>query len=51
VAPRPRNDISKIVLPIPGALRLRTEGRQMFVQCFELAEVQRLRGELGWAAN
>jgi glycerophosphoryl diester phosphodiesterase len=42
------HDISKIVLPILARYGYATKVDACFLQCFELAEVKRLRGELGW---
>lgn len=42
------HDISKIVLPILTRYGYATKADACFVQCFELTEVRRLRGELGW---
>lgn len=42
------HDISRIVLPILARYGYATKTDACFVQCFELAEVRRLRGELGW---
>ena len=42
------HDISKIVLPILARYGYATKVDACFLQCFELAEVRRLRGELGW---
>lgn len=42
------HDISKIVLPILARYGYATKADACFLQCFELPEVQRLRGELGW---
>lgn len=41
-------DISKVVLPILARYGYATKSDACFLQCFELAEVKRLRGELGW---
>ncbi len=42
------HDISKIVLPILARYGYATKADACFLQCFELGEVRRLRGELGW---
>lgn len=42
------HDISRIVLPILESYGYKTKADLCYVQCFELAEVQRLRNELGW---
>lgn len=42
------HDISKIVLPILARYGYATKGDACFLQCFELEEVKRIRGELGW---
>lgn len=42
------HDISAIVLPILQRYGYRTKADACFLQCFEHAEVLRLRGELGW---
>ncbi len=42
------HDISRIVLPILQSHGYRTKDDACFLQCFEFAEVKRLRGELGW---
>ncbi|GEP44824.1 glycerophosphoryl diester phosphodiesterase [Brevifollis gellanilyticus] len=42
------HDISRIVLPILHKYGYKTKSDRCFVQCFELEEVERLRGELGW---
>lgn len=42
------HDISKIVLPVLQRYGYATKADPCFLQCFELAEVQRLRTELGW---
>ncbi len=44
-------DISRIVLPILRRYGYATKADRCFLQCFELTEVRRLRGELGWAGN
>lgn len=41
-------DISHVVLPILERYGYRTKADLCWVQCFELAEVKRIRGELGW---
>lgn len=42
------HDISKIVLPILARYGYATKADACFLQCFELAEVRRIRTELGW---
>ncbi len=42
------HDLSKAVLPILSRYGYATKEDACFLQCFELAEVRRLRGELGW---
>ena len=42
------HDISRIVLTILGRYGYATKSDACFLQCFELAEVRRLREELGW---
>lgn len=42
------HDISRLVLPILEKYGYRTKADGCFVQCFELAEVRRIRNELGW---
>jgi glycerophosphoryl diester phosphodiesterase len=42
------HDISRIVLPILARYGYATKADACYLQCFELAEVRRLRGELGW---
>lgn len=42
------HDISKIVLPILARHGYATKADACFLQCFELTEVKRIRGELGW---
>ena len=42
------HDISRIVLPILARYGYATKADACFLQCFELVEVRRLRGELGW---
>lgn len=41
-------DVSRVVLPILARYGYATKSDPCFLQCFELAEVRRLRGELGW---
>lgn len=41
-------DISRIVLPILARYGYATKADACFLQCFELEEVKRIRGELGW---
>jgi len=41
-------DISKIVLPILARYGYATRDAACFLQCFEWAEVKRIRSELGW---
>jgi glycerophosphoryl diester phosphodiesterase len=45
------HDISKIVLPILAQHGYATKSDRCFLQCFELAEVRRVREELGWRGN
>ncbi len=42
------HDISRIVVPILQRYGYRTKEDSCFLQCFEFAEVKRLRSELGW---
>ncbi|MBI5692282.1 MAG: glycerophosphodiester phosphodiesterase [Verrucomicrobia bacterium] len=42
------HDISRIVLPILARYGYATKEDPCYLQCFELTEVRRLRGELGW---
>ncbi|MDO8541256.1 MAG: glycerophosphodiester phosphodiesterase [Opitutaceae bacterium] len=42
------HDISRIVVPILTRYGYATKADACFLQCFELEEVRRLRGELGW---
>lgn len=42
------HDLSKVVLPILARYGYATKADACFIQCFELAEVRRLRDELGW---
>lgn len=42
------HDISRIVLPVLARYGYATKADACFLQCFELAEVRRLRSELGW---
>jgi len=42
------HDISKIVLPILAHYGYATKADACYVQCMELGEVRRIRGELGW---
>lgn len=42
------HDISRIVLPILARYGYATKPDACFLQCFELTEVKRIRGELGW---
>ncbi len=44
-------DISAAVLPILARYGYATKADACFLQCFELTEVRRLRGELGWKGN
>ena len=44
-------DISAAVLPILARYGYATKADRCFLQCFELTEVRRLRGELGWKGN
>lgn len=41
-------DLSRVVLPILARYGYATKADACFLQCFELSEVRRLRGELGW---
>ena len=41
-------DISRVVLPILERYGYATKADPCFLQCFDHAEVKRLRGELGW---
>jgi glycerophosphoryl diester phosphodiesterase len=41
-------DLSRAVLPILARYGYATKADPVFLQCFELAEVRRLRSELGW---
>ena len=41
-------DLSRIVLPILARYGYATKTDACFLQCFELSEIKRLRGELGW---
>jgi glycerophosphoryl diester phosphodiesterase len=41
-------DLAKAVLPILARYGYATKNDLCFLQCFELEEVRRLRGELGW---
>jgi glycerophosphoryl diester phosphodiesterase len=41
-------DLSRIVLSILARYGYATKADPCFIQCFELTEVKRLRGELGW---
>ena len=41
-------DVSRAVLPILARYGYATKSDPCFLQCFELTEVRRLRGELGW---
>lgn len=41
-------DLSRAVLPILARYGYATKNDPCFVQCFELTEIRRLRGELGW---
>jgi glycerophosphoryl diester phosphodiesterase len=45
---REGHDISRIVVPILQRHGYRTKEDACFLQCFEFAEVKRLRAELGW---
>jgi len=45
------HDISRIVLPILMRYGYATKADACFLQCFELAEVRRLRTELGWRGH
>ncbi len=41
-------DISGVVVPILQRFGYRTKADPCWIQCFEYAEVKRIRGELGW---
>ena len=41
-------DVSRAVLPVLARYGYATKADPCFLQCFELSEVRRLRGELGW---
>jgi glycerophosphoryl diester phosphodiesterase len=45
------HDISKIVLPLLAKYGYKTKQDLCYLQCFEWAEVKRLRSELGWSGN
>jgi glycerophosphoryl diester phosphodiesterase len=45
------HDISRVVLPILARYGYATKADACFLQCFELAEIRRLRGELGWRGH
>ena len=42
------HDVSKAVLALLGSYGYATKADPCFIQCFELEELRRLRGELGW---
>lgn len=42
------HDISRIVLPVLQRYGYKSKSDLCYIQCFELDEVKRLRGELGW---
>ena len=42
------HDISRVVIPILARYGYATKDDPCFLQCFELAEVKRLRQEIGW---
>lgn len=44
-------DLSAVVLPILRRYGYSTKADRCFLQCFDLGEVRRLRGELGWKGN
>jgi glycerophosphoryl diester phosphodiesterase len=44
-------DVSRVVLPILARYGYATKADACFLQCFELTEVRRLRGELGWKGS
>lgn len=44
-------DLSRVVLPILARYGYTSKADRCFLQCFELTEVRRLRGELGWQGN
>lgn len=44
-------DLSRAVLPILARYGYATKADKCFLQCFELTEIRRLRGELGWKGN
>lgn len=48
---RQGHDISRIVLPILRRYGYATKQDPCWVQCFEMDENQRIRGELGWKGN
>lgn len=45
------HDISRVVLPLLIRYGYATKADACFLQCFELAEVRRLRKELGWRGH
>ncbi len=45
------HDISRIVLPLLARYGYATKADACWLQCFELEEVKRLRGELGWSGR
>ena len=44
-------DLAAAVLPILRKYGYDAQGSACYVQCFELAEIKRLRGELGWTGK
>ncbi len=44
-------DLSRVVLPILRRYGYATKQDRCFLQCFELGEIRRLRGELAWKGN
>ena len=44
-------DLAAVVLPILRKYGYDTKGSACYVQCFEYAEIKRLRGELGWSGK
>lgn len=44
-------DLSAVVLPILRRYGYATKNDRCYLQCFELGEIRRLRGELGWKGN
>ena len=45
------HDISRVVLPVLTRYGYATKANLCFLQCFEFAEVRRLRRELGWQGH